>query len=373
MPPAKRTRKAPTPPVAEQVPEAPGAQEVVASVEEKVEPETAQPEVVPINVALVRAAADIGAVAKNLRNEQAGYAARSIDDVLDAVHDPLARHGIIPTFTVEKHRMKARTSRGGGAIFHVTIRVRYRFTGPAGDSLDVVNFGEATDTSDKATNKALSAAYKMTLIQVFTIPITGDKDDADSTTNEIDAAPARQQVNEADEAKARDGGWKDVAEAKTAVDALRERVAALPNDGTSEAFTAWRADNGVAWPWPKAWVEAASAEVDRLTDPGPVDPALAASLAAEAAASKAETEPCEECHVEPGEPHVYDCTIAARSGAPTRPDPFLPADEVTVKDGTVEPSDAPDPAPGEPESASTPEAGEAPPEPGPDPEEGPPV
>ena len=44
--------------------------------------------------------------------------------------------------------------------------------------------GEAMDRSDKATNKAMSAAYKYACFQTFCIPTEGDND-ADFTTHEV--------------------------------------------------------------------------------------------------------------------------------------------------------------------------------------------
>jgi hypothetical protein len=40
--------------------------------------------------------------------------------------------------------------------------------------------GEASDTSDKAGNKALSAAYKYMLFQLFCIPVEGSPEDRDA-------------------------------------------------------------------------------------------------------------------------------------------------------------------------------------------------
>ena len=43
-----------------------------------------------------------------------------------------------------------------------------------------VTFGEAMDSGDKATNKAMSVALKYLLIQTFQIPVTGEANDGDS-------------------------------------------------------------------------------------------------------------------------------------------------------------------------------------------------
>jgi hypothetical protein len=50
--------------------------------------------------------------------------------------------------------------------------------------------GEAMDSSDKATNKAMSAAYKYAALMTFAIPTEGDND-ADAHTPEVVAEPAK--------------------------------------------------------------------------------------------------------------------------------------------------------------------------------------
>jgi hypothetical protein len=52
-----------------------------------------------------------------------------------------------------------------------------------GSSHTVHVIGEAMDSADKATNKAMSAAYKYMAMQVFCIPTEGDND-ADATTHD---------------------------------------------------------------------------------------------------------------------------------------------------------------------------------------------
>jgi hypothetical protein len=53
-----------------------------------------------------------------------------------------------------------------------------------GSKHTVKTFGEAMDSADKATNKAMSAAYKYAAFQAFCIPTEGDTD-ADATTHEV--------------------------------------------------------------------------------------------------------------------------------------------------------------------------------------------
>ena len=56
-------------------------------------------------------------------------------------------------------------------------------------------FGEAMDSGDKATNKAMSAAYKYAAFQAFCIPTEGDND-ADKTTHEVSPFVTWAQANQ---------------------------------------------------------------------------------------------------------------------------------------------------------------------------------
>jgi hypothetical protein len=69
--------------------------------------------------------------------------------------------------------------------------MRYLFVTTDGSSLEAVVYGEAMDSGDKATNKAMSAAHKYALLQTFLIPTEDVEDsDADETTAEPDHVPA---------------------------------------------------------------------------------------------------------------------------------------------------------------------------------------
>lgn len=155
----------------------------------KTKPPSSPPPPRPLVELLASAALVVGAVDKNLRNEAAGYSARSIDDILNAVHTPLATLGIVIRPEVLERIAETRQSRQGGALYYVALRVAYHFHGPAGDAFTVTVWGEAMDSSDKASNKALSAALKMALIQTLTIPVVGTSEDADHDHPEADAPP----------------------------------------------------------------------------------------------------------------------------------------------------------------------------------------
>ena len=125
-------------------------------------------------------------ISKNRRNTQgSGYNFRGIDDVYNAVSPLLAAHGLCILPRVLSRECVERTSKNGGALFYVTVEAEFDFVSAEdGSKHTVKTFGEAMDSGDKATNKAMSAAYKYAAFQAFAIPTEGDND-ADSATHEV--------------------------------------------------------------------------------------------------------------------------------------------------------------------------------------------
>jgi hypothetical protein len=73
----------------------------------------------------------------------------------------------------------------GNALFYVTVEAEFDFVSSIdGSKHTVTMFGEAMDSGDKATNKAMSAAYKYAMFQAFCIPTEGDND-ADAQTHTV--------------------------------------------------------------------------------------------------------------------------------------------------------------------------------------------
>ena len=139
----------------------------------------------------------IDGISKDNKNAQQGYKFRGIDDVLNALSGSLARNNLIILPQVKKREVSERESKGGGALFSVVVETDYIFTSAVDGSQALATvIGEAMDSADKATNKAMSAAYKYMALQTFCIPTEGDND-ADGTTHEPrartqDERPARQ-------------------------------------------------------------------------------------------------------------------------------------------------------------------------------------
>jgi hypothetical protein len=141
-------------------------------------------------IAAVAGAIASKGIAKSNRNNQQGYNFRGIDDVYNALAPILSEAGLVVLPRVLNRLETERETKSGGALFNVVVEVEFDFVAAEDGSHHVVKtFGEAMDSADKATNKAMSAAYKYAAMQAFCIPTSGDND-ADATSHEV--APRRQ-------------------------------------------------------------------------------------------------------------------------------------------------------------------------------------
>jgi len=131
-------------------------------------------------------------ITKDRTNTQgSGYKFRGIDDVYNTIAPMLSKHGLCILPRVLSRQCDERQSKSGGALFYVTVEVEFDFVAAEdGSKHTVKTFGEAMDSGDKATNKAMSAAYKYACFQAFSIPTEGDND-ADGHSHDV-AAHAEQ-------------------------------------------------------------------------------------------------------------------------------------------------------------------------------------
>lgn len=147
---------------------------------------TAQPQdpaaLPTVQAALSAVMGDVRAVGKDGKNAQQGFKFRGIDAVVNAVGPALRAHGVIVTPHLDGiERRESRTSKGA-TVNYVAVVVTYTFTGPAGDTMSATVPGEAFDSGDKATAKAMSVAFRTALIQALALPTDESDPDADSYT-----------------------------------------------------------------------------------------------------------------------------------------------------------------------------------------------
>jgi hypothetical protein len=164
-------------------------------------------------------------IAKDHRSESGErYAYRGIDDVLLALHPILGDVGlVILPGRMREHRRETRTTSKGSTLNVALVRVRYRLIGPDGTSTSGEAWGEAHDSGDKATQKALSQAYKSFTLQLFSIPTEGSAEDEPDRTNEPGRPFAAEEVERAQAA------WRAASDTTTVEElaAVRRRALAL--------------------------------------------------------------------------------------------------------------------------------------------------
>ena len=120
-------------------------------------------------------------IGKDRKNPQQGYNFRGIDDVYNTLHGVLSANGVYFVPEVLEHAAIEGQTKSGTATINRTVKVRFTFYAPDGSSVQATTLGEGTDMSDKAANKAQSAAVKYCLIQVFCIPTQEMIDSEDDT------------------------------------------------------------------------------------------------------------------------------------------------------------------------------------------------
>ena len=127
---------------------------------------------------------EIGAIGKNKKNQQQNFNYRGIDDVMNALAPAFIKHKlfVVPE-VLDQVREERQTVRGGNLIYSV-CRMRYIFYAEDGSHIDAVVVGEGMDSGDKATNKAMSIAFKYACFQVFCIP-TEEMKDPDAESHEV--------------------------------------------------------------------------------------------------------------------------------------------------------------------------------------------
>lgn len=136
---------------------------------------------------------EIGIAKERQATEGGKFKYRGIDQVYEALNGLLVKHRLV---ILPRYRDRVETERrtsGGKAMYDVTLTGEFTLICTLdGSSTTVTTYGEAFDLGDKATNKAMSVAYKYAAFQVFCIPVEGENtDDTDADQNH-DMVPSRQ-------------------------------------------------------------------------------------------------------------------------------------------------------------------------------------
>ncbi len=127
---------------------------------------------------------DIGAIGKNSKNIQQNFMFRGIDAVMNALSPVLTKNKVFIVPNILEQTREERTSARGGTLIYSVCKIKYTFYAEDGSFIEATVIGEGMDSGDKATNKAMSIAYKYACFQVFCIP-TEEMADPDGECHEV--------------------------------------------------------------------------------------------------------------------------------------------------------------------------------------------
>ena len=126
-------------------------------------------------------------IGKTRKNEQQGFKFRGIDEVLNTLAPMLPKHHLVVLPRILKRECAERTTAKGAPLFYVNVEAAFDFVSTVdGSTHTVTTFGEAMDTADKATNKAMSVAYKYAVFLSFCVPVEAMAEDADTVTHIVE-------------------------------------------------------------------------------------------------------------------------------------------------------------------------------------------
>jgi hypothetical protein len=126
-------------------------------------------------------------IAKTHINMRDQYLYRSIDDVLGRLSPLLVRHKLCILPRVLARECEAIAGERDELLTSVRLEVAFDLVSARdGSCHSIQSWGEALDASDKGTAKAMSAAYKSAMLELFCVPVTSD--DADASSHRLKTA-----------------------------------------------------------------------------------------------------------------------------------------------------------------------------------------
>ena len=171
-------------------------------------------------------------IAKTRENKQQGYKFRGIDETYGALSPLLAEHKLAILPNMLEREVQVRETKSGGAMYCVTVKASFDLVSAEdGSKHTVVTYGEAMDTADKATNKAMSAAFKYMAMMSFCIPLEG-VEDADESHPEETLAKAVGSSRDRDTVERRAQPVPDAA--------FKERLEVAAKRGLADYEAAWK-------------------------------------------------------------------------------------------------------------------------------------
>lgn len=155
---------------------------------------------------LIEVMKQITSLGKDGQNQHQHYAYLSEERIVTELHGAFVKAGLtIRPMAMEVLSDTNHTVQSGAVWNRIRLAVTYEIADPDGDKALVQTIGEGLDNGDKATNKAMTAAFKYALRQTCMIS-TGDDPDKESPTVPAKAPQAPRPNNEVAKEAAKQGG-----------------------------------------------------------------------------------------------------------------------------------------------------------------------
>lgn len=121
---------------------------------------------------------------------------RGIDSTINHLSPHLQEHGVITIPRVIERTTTPRES-GSRVVTQTDILIEFTFVAPDGSSISAVTAGLAQDFADRSAAQAQSVAYRIALLQVFTLPTQSPEPEQTGQTVQDgrEAAPTRAQAS----------------------------------------------------------------------------------------------------------------------------------------------------------------------------------
>lgn len=139
---------------------------------------------------------EIGAIGKTSKNQQQGFMYRGIDAVMNALQPALVKYKVFVVPEILEQKREERVTGKGGNLIYSVLKIKYTFYAEDGSSVSATVIGEGMDSGDKASNKAMSVAFKYACFQVLCIPTEEMKDPDAETPPESLPKPTPAQLEE---------------------------------------------------------------------------------------------------------------------------------------------------------------------------------
>lgn len=137
---------------------------------------------------------EIGAIAKDGRNDQQGYAFIEYAQVAARARELQAKYGVTIVPTVESYECNEVKNKYGNIGYHYLIKMKFTVINADDENDNIITdwVGEATDYGDKGINKAITSSVKYFIMRLYNISEKGEQE-ADKTTPEPPVAPRKNQ------------------------------------------------------------------------------------------------------------------------------------------------------------------------------------